>query len=149
VDKGKIRELDRKSTEVRDVTEEFIDIQARLKIMKDSELKLTELLQQSRVLSETLEIQKQLTELRAEIESIEGRLQYVSDQVAFSTITVSFYETVKYSTRFLGDFWNAMKDGWQVFLHVLTLLAYLWAVILVFFVVLFGYKFYKRRKKEF
>jgi len=149
VDNARIRELDKKAIQIRDVTEEYIDIQARLKIKKESELKLTELLQQSRVLSETLEIQKQLTDLRAEIESIEGRLNFVSDQVQFSTLRVSFYETVKYSTRFLGDFWDAMKDGWQVFLHVLTLLAYLWAVILLFFVVLFGYKFYRRRKKEF
>jgi len=140
-----IKELDNKSTQIKDVTEEFIDIQARIKIKKESEQKLKELLKHSKNLSETLEIQKQLTDLRADIESIEGRLKYLTDQVNYSTIRISFYENIKYSKRFFSDFWDALKDGWQVFLHILTLLAYLWIVILVFFVIRFVYKYYKKR----
>lgn len=140
-----IKEFDSKSTQVRDVTEEFIDIEARIKIKKESEQKLYELLRQSKNLSETLEIQKQLTDLRSDIESVEGRLKYLADQVGYSTVRVSFYEDVKYSERFFGDFWSAIQDGWQVFLQVLTALAYLWVVILVFFLIIFGYKYYKRK----
>lgn len=142
-----IKELDNKSTQIKDVTEEFIDIQARIKVKKESEQKLTELLKQAKNLSETLEIQKQLTDLRADIESIEGRLKYLTDQVNYSTIRISFYENIKYSKRFFGDFWDAMKDGWQVFLHLITLLTYLWVVILVFFLIRWGYKYYKREIK--
>ncbi|MDR0427309.1 MAG: DUF4349 domain-containing protein [Dysgonamonadaceae bacterium] len=143
-----IKELDNKSTQIKDVTEEFIDIQARIKIKKESEQKLSDLLKQAKNLSETLEIQKQLTDLRADIESIEGRLKYLTDQVNYSTIRISFYENIKYSKRFFGDFWDALKDGWQVFLHLITLLTYLWVVILVFFLIRWGYKYYKREYKE-
>jgi hypothetical protein len=143
-----IRELDNKSTKIKDVTEEFIDIEARIKIKKESELKLTDLLKQSKNLSETLEIQKQLTDLRADIESIEGRFKYLKDQVDYSTINVSFYENIKYSKRFFRDFWEALKDGWQIFLHLITLLTYLWVMILAFFVIRWGYKYYNREMKN-
>lgn len=148
VDNVSIKELDNKSTQIKDVTEEFIDIQARIKIKKESEQKLSDLLKHAKTLTETLEIQKQLTDLRADIESIEGRLKYLTDQVSYSTIQISFYENIKYSKRFFADFWDALKDGLQIFLHVLTLLAYLWVVILVFFIIRWGYKYYKRVTKN-
>jgi len=148
VSNAKIEELDNKSTQIKDVTEDFIDVQARLKIKKDTEKKLTSMLMQAKNLTETLEIQNQLTELRSDIESVEGRLKYLNDQVKYSTINVSFYENIKYSKRFFGDFWDALKNGWQVFLHFVTLLAYLWVVILAFFLVRWGYKYYKKIKNE-
>ena len=148
IDNVNIKELDNKSTQIKDVTEEFIDIQARIKIKKESEQKLSDLLKQAKNLNETLEIQKQLTDLRADIESIEGRFKYLTDQVNYSTIKISFYENIKYSKRFFVDFWDALKDGLQIFLHVLTLLAYLWVVILVFFLIRWGYKYYKKETKN-
>ncbi len=146
--KTNIKELDNKSTQIKDVTEEFIDVEARLKIKKESEQKLSDLLKQAKNLSETLEIQKQLTDLRADIESTEGRLKYLSNQVDYSTIHLSFYENIKYSKRFFGDFFDAIKDGFQLFLHVITLLTYLWVVILVFFIGRYGYKYYRKHKKQ-
>ncbi len=140
-----IRELDNKSTRLNDVTEEFIDIEARIKIKKESIQKLTELLKQANNLTETLEIQKQLTDLQADIESIEGRLKYLTNQVNYSTIKVSFYENISYSERFADDFWDALKGGWQVFLRILTLLAYLWVVIFLIFVIRWGFIYYKKR----
>lgn len=148
VDHASIKQLDSKSTAIRDVTTEFIDIQARLNVKKESELKLIELLRNSKNLAETLAIQKQLTDLRADIESVEGQLKYLTNQVEYSTLRISFYETIKYSRRFVADFWSALKDGWQVFLHGLTLLAYLWVVILFVLVGRFGYRYYRRHLRK-
>ena len=144
--KTNIKELDNKSTQIKDVTEEFIDIEARLKVKKEYEQKLSDLLKQAKNLSETLEILKQLTDLRADIESVEGRLKYLTDQVDYSTIHVSFYENIKYSKRFFSDFFDAIKDGFQIFLHVITLLTYLWVIILAFFIIKWGYKYYRKHK---
>jgi len=146
--KADIKELKSKSTHINDVTEDFIDSQTRLKIKKESEQKLLDLLKQTKKLTEVLEIQKQLTDLRADIESTEGRMKYLSDQVEYSTINVSFYQKTSYSQRFFGDFWGALKDGWQVFLHLVTLLAYLWVVILVVILGRWGYKYYKKTNKK-
>ncbi len=140
-----IKVLDNKSTKIEDVTEEYIDIQARIKIKKEAEQKLVDLLKQAKDLSETLEIHKQLTDLRSDIESIEGRLNYLSGQVAFSTVRISFYENIKYSDRFLSDFWDGLKEGWQVFLQLLTVLANLWVIILILCIIICGYKYYKKR----
>ena len=144
--KANIKELDNKSTQLKDVTEEFIDIEARIKVKKESEQKLIDLMKQAKNLSETLEIQKQLTELRADIESVEGRLKYLANQTEYSTVNVSFYEIVKYSTRFFGDFFDALKDGFQVFLHVVTLLTYLWVLIVAIFAIRWGMKQYRKLK---
>jgi len=148
LENANIKHLNNKSTQINDVTADFIDTQARIKIKKESEQKLIELLKQAKNLTEVLEIQKQLTDMRTDIESTEGRMKYLADQVDYSTINVSFYEKTSYSNRFLGDFWNALKDGWQIALHILTLLAYLWVIILGIFVGYRGYKLYIKHKKN-
>lgn len=141
-----IQDLDTKSTQVQDVTEEYIDIQARLTVKKESAQKLLELLKHAKNVTEILEINKQLTEIQSDIESIEGRLKYLNDQISFSTINVSFYENIKYSERFFKDFWSALKAGWQIFLYAVTLLAYLWVIILVAVVIVYCIKWFKKRK---
>jgi peptidoglycan hydrolase CwlO-like protein len=144
-----IKDLDTKNTQLQDVTEEFVDIQARLKVKKESVQKLLDLLNRAKNVTEILEINKQLTDIQSDIESIEGRLKYLNDQINFSTINLSFYENIRYSERFFKDFWEAFKDGWQVFLYVVTLLAYLWVIILVVIVIICGIKWYKKRKPKY
>jgi len=52
IDNANIRSLETKSVQIKDVTEEFIDIEARLKIKKESHQKLSELLKQAKNLTE-------------------------------------------------------------------------------------------------
>jgi len=146
--KADVKKLDSKSTSIQDVTEEYIDVETRLEIKKDSEKKLTDLLGRAKNLTEVLEIQKQLSELREDIESVEGRMKYLADQVSYSTLRVSFYVKMPYSSRFVGGFWEALKNGWEVFLYVLTGAAYLWVLILVVILGKWGYKAYKRAQPE-
>ncbi|WP_321437334.1 DUF4349 domain-containing protein [uncultured Bacteroides sp.] len=143
-----IRNLDNKSTNIEDVTTDYIDNQTRLKIKKASEAKLIVLLNKAKDLKDLLAVQKQLTDLQAEIESIEGKMKYLNDQVNYSTLTVSFYKNAVKSNTFVGDFWNALKNGWQVFLQALTFIANLWVIILVSVFLVLGFKSYRRRKKN-
>lgn len=140
-----IKELENKSTQIKDVTEEYIDLEARIKVKKEYEIQLLELLKKAKNLAETIEIQKQLNELRIEIEASEGKLKLMNDLVNYSTLTVSFYEESKYSSRFFSEFWDAIISGWQVFLQLLNIITYLWVVILVFFLGRWGYKYYRKR----
>jgi hypothetical protein len=148
IENANIRKLENKSVQVRDVTEEFIDIQARLKIKKEAQQKLSELLKQTKNVIEILEVHKQMTDLLAEIESIEGRLKYITDQTTYSIINLSFFENAKYSYRFFSEFWYALKEGWQVFLHLITWLAYLWVILLGALLIIGGVKIYSRRKRR-
>jgi hypothetical protein len=143
-----VMKLDSKSTSIEDVTEEYIDVKTRLEIKKDSEKKLTELLGKAKNMAEVLEVQKQLSELRENIESVEGRMKFLADQVSYSTLRVTFYVNMPYSSRFFGGFWSALKDGWEVFLYVLTGAAYLWVLILVVVLGRWGYKSYKKYHAE-
>lgn len=148
LDNVKIKEIENKRIEIKDVTAEFIDIETRLKVKRETEIKYLELLNQAKTLDETLKIEKLLAEIREEIESTEGRLKYLTDKVQYSTIRIRVFESIKYSKRFFSDFWEALKDGWQVFLNVLTLLGYLWVVILAFFLIRWGVRYYKREIKN-
>lgn len=133
--------------EASDVTEEFVDVEARLKVKKESEIRLMELLKSAKNLSEVLEIEQKLSDLRAEIESIEGRLKYLSSQTEMSTINISFYENDPYSGHFFADFWDGIKGGWQVFLLVIAKLAYLWVLIAAVVLGIWGVRKYSKRRK--
>lgn len=135
-----IKDLDSKSTSINDVTEEYIDVETRLRIKKESEEKLLQLQKNAGNIDETLKINEQLTILRSEIESIEGRMKYLKSQVDYSTLRISFYEKIKYSQRFLNEFTDGLRNGWQIFLYVLTGLSYMWVIILALFLSRWGYK---------
>lgn len=129
-----VKKLEEKSTSINDVTEEFIDIEARLKIKKESELKLIDLLKQSKSVSDIISINEQLTNLRSDIESIEGRLKYLENQVSYSTLSVNFYKETKFSSRFISEISNGFSEGWQIFLRLVTLISYLWVIIVIIFI---------------
>lgn len=143
-----IKNIEHQSIRVNDITEEFIDTKARIKVKKQYKEQLLALLRQSRTLTETLEIQKQLSALQEETESIEGRMKYLANQVEYSTIEISVYENRNYSKQFFSDIRDALSNGWQVFLYSLTLLANLWVIIFVLIAAFFGYTSYKRGRNR-
>jgi hypothetical protein len=143
-----IEKLENKSIRMQDVTEEFVDVEARMKVKKETEQKYFELLKKAKNLEETLAVERQLSDLRAEIESLEGRMKYLNNRVDMSTLRVSFYEKQKYSSNFVPGFLKALRQGWQVFLYVITGLAYLWVLILVAIAIFFLLRWNRKRKKN-
>jgi hypothetical protein len=89
---GKV--LERQVT-AEDVTEEFVDSQARLRNLKKTEERLVAHLSRTGKLSDTLLVEKELTRVRQEIEQIEGRLRFLSHRIAFSTITLTLSEAAR------------------------------------------------------
>ncbi len=84
--------LTHESIDGRDVTEEFLDLDARLRTLRQAEERLLAMLRRSGKLADLLAIERELATRREQIEKAEGRLRYLRDQVGFSTITVSLYE---------------------------------------------------------
>jgi hypothetical protein len=72
-----------------DVTEEFIDLEARLKTQKALESQFLEIMKQANKVSDALEVQRQIAEVRTEIEKLEGRKRFLENRASLSTITVS------------------------------------------------------------
>lgn len=86
-----------------DVTEQFMDMEVRLKNARAVRDRLQKLLEQATKVEESLSIEKELTRVGTEIETLEGKLKYLRDRVTFSTITVGFRpkqsDSVKPSVR--------------------------------------------------
>jgi hypothetical protein len=98
-----------------DVTEEYIDLEARLRAKRALEAQFLEIMKQAHKVSDALEVQTQLTQVRTEIEQIEGRRRFLENQSALSTITVTLRTpapVVAATTRgFLYDLKSAFGDG--------------------------------------
>lgn len=98
-----------------DVTEQFMDVEVRLKNARAVRDRLQQLLEKATKVEESLAIEKELTRVGTEIETLEGKLKYLRDRVAFSTITVSFQpkqsDTVKPSVRIPVDWLHNLGLG--------------------------------------
>lgn len=91
--------VERESSNTQDVTEEFTDLQARKENLEVTEEALQELLKERQRVGSTadiLEVYRELTNIRGQIEQIEGRLRYLATQSALSTITINLIPDVLY-----------------------------------------------------
>lgn len=71
-----------------DVTEEYIDLEARLKTQRALETQFLEIMKEARKISDALEVQRQTAEVRTEIERLEGRRRFLENRASLATITV-------------------------------------------------------------
>lgn len=140
-----VEKFDSKEINVKDVTEEFIDIQARLKIKKELENRYLDLLKQAKKVTDILEIEKQIGQIRSEIESIEGRLKFLQDRVSFSSLTMTFYESIPKQTEFGEKFKNAFRNGWDNLIWFFVFLINIWPFVLIGLGLIIGIRIYKRR----
>jgi Domain of unknown function (DUF4349) len=142
-----VKYFDVRSINVSDVSEEFVDAEARLKTKKELEQRYLALLQKASKVSEILEIEKQVGDLRAEIEAVEGRLRYLSNQVGYSTLSVKFYRELQVGTSNSGNrFVQALQAGWRGIVEFGLLLIALWPLVLA--LVLAGYFWRKYRRRS-
>jgi hypothetical protein len=81
-----------------DVTDEFVDLELRLKNARAMREQLVELLKGAAV-KDAIEIEKELAKVTEVIEQIEGRLKVLRDKVGFSSITVSFQANAPATVR--------------------------------------------------
>lgn len=127
--------FDNKEISSQDVTEEYIDIDARLKAKKVLEARYLELLKKANKVSEMLEIEAQLSNIREEIEAKEGQLRYMQSQISMSTITIEFYRkvaieggaTISYGSKI----WNAITSGFNWFSSFFIGLISIWPFLII------------------
>jgi hypothetical protein len=81
-------EVESENSTAEDVTDEFTDLEARIRSQKASEDALVELLGEARTVSNTLEVRTALAVVREDIESMEGRLNLLAQTSAFSLVNV-------------------------------------------------------------
>ena len=150
ISKG-VSHFDRKEISQQDITEEFIDIQSRMNTKKKLEQRYLQLLSKANKVSEILEIEKQLAEIREEIEAKEGQLKYMQNKVSMSTIQIEMYTqnasesgaTVSYGSKI----WNAVKEGFNGLSNFMLGVISIWPFILIFvgIFLLVKKKFFKKK----
>jgi hypothetical protein len=151
-----IANLDYKRSNAVDVGEEYYDLQARIKTKKEVEKRYLEILRQAKTIKDILSVEDQLRVIREEIESKEGRLKFLSDQVSRSTINLEIYQNLEYDAPrgekpgFFNKLGNAFVSGWNAILKLIIGLIYLWPLWLGIILVLTLLKrkdFFKRFKR--
>ena len=93
-----------------DVTEEFIDLEARIRTQKALELQFLEIMKQARKVEDALEVQRQIADVRTEIEKLDGRKRFLENRASLSTITVNL-ETPKLIAVNTSGFGRGLRDS--------------------------------------
>ena len=90
------------TTTAMDVTEEYIDLEARLRNLLATEAQYLALMEKAETVDEMLMVQRELSNVRGEIERIEGRMKYLERTSEMSLIEVNLQET-----KGLIEHWSA------------------------------------------
>lgn len=90
--KGKASFVRDERISAKNVTEEYIDLTARIGNKKAREAALNDLLSRGTKMSDLIEVENEIERVRSEIESLEGRQKYLDTQADFSTISVTLTE---------------------------------------------------------
>lgn len=81
-----------RDVQVQDVTEEFNDVQIRIRTLEAMYQRVQRLLEEADNVERALAVEQHLERITIELETMRGRLRFLADRVAFSTITVTFQE---------------------------------------------------------
>lgn len=141
-----VNEFDEKKISVLDVTEEYIDVAARIKTKKELEQHYYDLLKRTKNVSEILEVEQQLNNVRNDIESAEGRLKYLNDRVSLGTISITFYETKSAPIGFFGEVGKSLSQGWKGILYFILGILKIWPFIIIIGTIIFFVVRFNKRK---
>jgi hypothetical protein len=107
-----------------DVTEEFMDLEARIKNQKALELQFLEIMKRAGKVEDALSVQTQLANVRTEIEKLEGRRRFLENQSSLSTINVTLQPPTQIvnATGFWYSVKTAFSDGVDVAAEIILFL---------------------------
>ncbi|OUL63599.1 DUF4349 domain-containing protein [Flavobacterium sp. AJR] len=147
-------ELTSKSIQARDVTEEFVDITTRLANKREYLKRYKELLSKASTVKDILAIEENIRVIEEEIESTEGRLKYLSDQVSFSTLNLNLYKEKEYiykareQDKFSERIKNSISEGWTSIVDFLLWLFSIWPFIILITGIIYIFRKIRRKRKN-
>ena len=81
--------VDRESVEVRDVTREYIDLDARLRNSQAEEAQYLQILKRATTIKDTLDVTEKLSEVRGQVEQMQGEMKFLTTQIDLSSLEIS------------------------------------------------------------
>jgi hypothetical protein len=148
------------SSNSQDITEQYIDLEARLKNKQAEEVSFAALLNRAGKLEEIISVTRELARVRGEIEQLQGQLRYLNSQTDMSTITASLsedveiaaasqdwrpWQVIKLSVKQLITAGQNFVDGLIAFLIVVLPMLIIYGLI-IWALYLIGKKIYNRTK---
>ncbi len=88
-EQGEVKNIEESTN---DVSMEYIDLEARIANLQAQEQRIRELLEKAKEIEDILAIEKELTRIRGDLESMQGEFKYLQEKVTFSSIHVSLEE---------------------------------------------------------
>lgn len=138
-----------------DVTEEYIDIETRLKNKKEVEARYIDILRsKAKTVEDVLATEEKLRVIREEIEVQEGRLRYLKNRVAMSTIQVQYTQYVASAEAenetpgFMSKMKDALGNGWHLVLQIILFFTNIWPLLLVAVAVYYLMKRFRKKAKN-
>ena len=97
----------------KDVTEEYIDLEARLRTQRALEAQLMEIMKRADAVEDAISVQRELTNVRTEVERVEGRRRFLENQSSLSTISVTLQPPAPLigTTGFFRSIGTAFGEG--------------------------------------
>lgn len=145
------KQIDTKNIRIKDVTTQFIDINTRLDHKKLLEARYLQLLKQASKMSDILEVENKLNEIRTDIESTQGQLNYLSKQVAYSSLDITFYSKAKTDDKtgsgFVYRFKRATDRGWKFVQSLFFDAIACWPAFVIGLILLIWYRRRKANKE--
>ncbi len=140
-----------KEIKAQDVTEQFVDLETRLANKRSYLERYRGLLKQARNIEEILEVETHIRQLEEEIESVEGRLRYLGDQVSYSSLRLVLQQDTPVVKEKM-EFWTKLKDalhtGWNILVHIFLFVILIWPLWLIGGVVVVWIIWRRRKRKQ-
>jgi hypothetical protein len=134
-----------------DVSQEFVDLEARGRHLEAVERQLLELLERADTVAAALSVQSQLNQVQLELEQVRGRLRFLDDQVAYATISLAVREgqavvEKEESAWGIVDAWGTAAHGFVAVVGwIFVVAATIAPVVLLLLLAILGGRFALRR----
>lgn len=81
-----------RTLQAQDVTQEYVDLTTRIRVLRETQTQLIALLKQARNVEEALQVRRSLDAITMELEQAMGRLRMLENLIGFSTLTLRLSE---------------------------------------------------------
>jgi hypothetical protein len=107
--KGLATNVDREGVEVRDVTREYIDLDARLRNAQAEEAQYLQILKRATTIKDTLDVTEKLSDVRGRIEQFQGEMNFLTAQIDMSTLEISLRSEADAAVA--GIHWRPLRQA--------------------------------------
>jgi len=130
-----VEKIHQRNISSEDVTGQIVDTRSRLEAKKQVRLRYLELLNQARTMPDILSVQSEINGIQEEIETATGRVQWLGNAAAYSTINLTYFQVLNEKAKdespsFGSRLIHAFKNGGQWFLELLIGLVAIWPLLL-------------------